>query len=814
MSPAKRYYSDRTLKLLWGGALTCAFPNCSVRVVQEATRADPEEVIGEIAHIVAHSENGPRSDPEYPSEFLSDYRNLIILCPTHHALVDKQENTYTVDDLRRWKEDHEREVRGVGSAQPSGSSDLFNVPLPLQRFVGRAVELEALERMLTHSTEPIAVSASIQGLAGIGKSEIAIQLAHMLAARGEYPGGIFWIDAENPDLEKQWSQPRIAGALGVKTKNLADAANRVVELLSRQREKALVILDNVGTWTARDSPRPLPVSTNVQLLVTTRKQDLGGGELRQFQLSCLDRGLKEDEQLLLAIAGREIEPGVADLLEYLDGHTLAVETAGIQLRRSGRSAAEYLRALTRGDLLSPMRNSSTRHKRTFEQVLEEVWMSLDGSTREAWQVAAQFSNASAGRLLSADVGLDEERLDALQEWHLVKFDGARWRMHRLVRGFGQRAGTDEQKHAAKRAFLAGCAKYADRINVIDGFVVFVAERPHLEAAEADIDCLGVESLSQFHDRLGLGLQRCGEFVEARAHKEAALQAALDFYGEAHPVVAERLNNLALLLQELGELDEARRLFELTLESDLQTYEDDHPEVSIDRNNLARVLHDMSEFEEAHRLFVLAIESDIRNFGEGHEEVAIKRNNLARLLHDTATSHARGESFGPKGLATLAKAEGLMLAAIESDLRTFGEAHSRVAHGRLNLARILHSMNRFEEAETLFAKAIESDVITYGDQHPEVAVDRHYLARLYLDSGRWAEAQRLLELAIDCALETFGRNHFSVAARRSDLARVLSALGDSVGAEREAREALRVARRMQPGSRLRVEIEGCWRETEW
>jgi hypothetical protein len=39
------------------------------------------------------------------------YGNLILLCPTHHTLVDRQDSTYTADALRALKRDHEEWVR-------------------------------------------------------------------------------------------------------------------------------------------------------------------------------------------------------------------------------------------------------------------------------------------------------------------------------------------------------------------------------------------------------------------------------------------------------------------------------------------------------------------------------------------------------------------------------------------------------------------------------------------------------------------------------------------------------------------------------
>ncbi len=98
-----------TIKILWAkSGNRCAFPGCSQALVEEATALDGSQVVGEMAHIVAHSkDDGPRSDPEFPRDKIDLPENLILLCPTHHTIVDKQANSYTVADLRVWKRDRE-----------------------------------------------------------------------------------------------------------------------------------------------------------------------------------------------------------------------------------------------------------------------------------------------------------------------------------------------------------------------------------------------------------------------------------------------------------------------------------------------------------------------------------------------------------------------------------------------------------------------------------------------------------------------------------------------------------------------------------
>ena len=68
-----RKYPQGDVKNLYGlAAARCAFPDCRKLLVLEGTNTDKTKQIGKIAHIVAHSENGPRSDSSYPKNKLED----------------------------------------------------------------------------------------------------------------------------------------------------------------------------------------------------------------------------------------------------------------------------------------------------------------------------------------------------------------------------------------------------------------------------------------------------------------------------------------------------------------------------------------------------------------------------------------------------------------------------------------------------------------------------------------------------------------------------------------------------------------------
>jgi hypothetical protein len=109
---ASRSYTDRTLKLLWGRAAgRCAMPECRVELFADATRYDPIVVIGEIAHVAAAADDGPRAVSELATAQRNDYDNLILLCQNCHARIDGQTGFYSIARLQDLKQAHEAWVR-------------------------------------------------------------------------------------------------------------------------------------------------------------------------------------------------------------------------------------------------------------------------------------------------------------------------------------------------------------------------------------------------------------------------------------------------------------------------------------------------------------------------------------------------------------------------------------------------------------------------------------------------------------------------------------------------------------------------------
>ncbi|MEB8265411.1 HNH endonuclease [Mammaliicoccus sciuri] len=91
------YISDKVKKTLFAQSMNCCeFPGCNEPIVDEKGI-----VKGEICHI--EGSRGPRFNESLSNEQINSKDNLILLCPNHHTVIDKDVDNYTVEKIKKWK---------------------------------------------------------------------------------------------------------------------------------------------------------------------------------------------------------------------------------------------------------------------------------------------------------------------------------------------------------------------------------------------------------------------------------------------------------------------------------------------------------------------------------------------------------------------------------------------------------------------------------------------------------------------------------------------------------------------------------------
>tara|TARA_R110002049_G_scaffold300015_1_gene490553 strand:+ start:6140 stop:7414 length:1275 start_codon:yes stop_codon:yes gene_type:complete len=140
---------SRTKLILWTrSGSRCAFPSCQKKLYEEANDDDPDVILGEMAHIVGQGGDGPRHDKTIPGGEIDGYENLIVLCSEHHTIIDRQENTYTVDRLVQMRKDHERWVDSRLSHEDRFRNAFDPGPLETESVTSSMMPVERIPRLV------------------------------------------------------------------------------------------------------------------------------------------------------------------------------------------------------------------------------------------------------------------------------------------------------------------------------------------------------------------------------------------------------------------------------------------------------------------------------------------------------------------------------------------------------------------------------------------------------------------------------------------------------------------------------------------
>jgi hypothetical protein len=130
---------EKDIKLLWGRAANrCSFPDCRMKLSQDNKTSTESFPIGEQAHIVGKEACSARSESILTEEERESYHNLILLCPNHHTLIDKNPKDYPIEKLHMMKAQHEYWVENTLSE--SRDSKIQAADIIYAHYIDLAVE--------------------------------------------------------------------------------------------------------------------------------------------------------------------------------------------------------------------------------------------------------------------------------------------------------------------------------------------------------------------------------------------------------------------------------------------------------------------------------------------------------------------------------------------------------------------------------------------------------------------------------------------------------------------------------------------------
>ncbi|KZX11545.1 HNH endonuclease [Methanobrevibacter filiformis] len=104
---------EKDIKILYGQAGNqCSMDGCNNELIISKDNSTGEKYqIGEMAHIYPNSNNFVRGNYELDEEDKVNEKNLILLCPKCHKLIDNDPEKYTAEKLLEMKEKHINKIK-------------------------------------------------------------------------------------------------------------------------------------------------------------------------------------------------------------------------------------------------------------------------------------------------------------------------------------------------------------------------------------------------------------------------------------------------------------------------------------------------------------------------------------------------------------------------------------------------------------------------------------------------------------------------------------------------------------------------------
>ncbi|MFI9530458.1 ATP-binding protein [Micromonospora rosaria] len=346
------------------------------------------------------------------------------------------------------------------------------LPPDIADFTGRAAHVRALRDLLTRQAAPgpgpgVRVVAAISGMGGVGKTTLALHVAHLLAE--EYPDGQLWVnlrDAQGSPLDPGDVLARFLRALGVDPRAVPDGQSERAEiyrtLLAGRR--VLVVLDNAG---AEQQIRPLlPGAPTCAVIVTSRLRLTGIEGARHIELDLFtpDEAIRllaritDDDRVLSRV------DQAAEIVEYCGGLPLAVRIAGARLAARPAWRLAHLAALL-GDERRRLDRLATGDL-AVRASLALSYRELDEEPRRLFRLLAHFDLPDFPTWLAAlvlDCPFEQaaEHVETLVDAQLLTVAGAdaadqvRYRFHDLVRLFAVESAADDSEEAVTQALVRG-----------------------------------------------------------------------------------------------------------------------------------------------------------------------------------------------------------------------------------------------------------------------------------------------------------------------------------------------------------------------
>ena len=705
--------------------------------------------------------------------------------------------------LERYVQTDKTRERLVGEAPPQRH---WIVPFGRNKdFVGReSILTQLLERIPPGVDEDDCQRTAIEGLGGVGKTQIALEAAFQV--RDEHQDhSVFWVPAvDATSFENAYReigrQLKVAGI----DEDKADVRSLVKTALGHERAgRWLLIVDNAddiellfGNTETMALCDYLPFSRKGSILFTTRNHEavvrLDIPERNVIIAAEMSRA-EAVELLQRSLRGNQTRDtkSTTSLLDLLANLPLAIKQASAYMAKTGMSTTKYLDYCQLSDknlirLLSKAFEDRGRYK-SIRNPVATTWLISFNHISRGNQLAANYLRfmcflAEKEIPLSLLPPVDDElevaeAIGTLKAYAFIteREESSSFDIHRLVRLAMQNWLDEEGEREMCITEVIQRLAEAFPFPRYENRDVWTKYLPHAQTAlEFREDSTDEEAEWRLLFNVANSHSILGKYQEAEQMHRQTLELKEKMLGREHPDTLGSMNNLALVLDSRGKYEEAEHMHRQTLELREKAQGKEHPRILDSIDNLAVVLYRQGKYEEAEQMHRQALEGYEKMLDKEHPDTLDSMNNLALVLD------SRGK---------YEEAEQMHRQTLELKEKVLGKEHPATLSSMNNLAIVLNSQGKYEEAEQMYRQTLELKENVLGKEHPDTLISMNNLALVLDSQGKYEEAEQMYRQTLELKENVLGKGHPDTLNSMYNLANVLDNQGRYEGAEQMHRQAL-------------------------
>ena len=687
---------------------------------------------------------------------------------------------------------------------PQDSSVIWNVPYRRNPFfTGREPILTLLHEKF-HSGKASTLVQAISGLAGGGKTQLAVEYAYR--HHRDYTV-ILWLRGDKRDaLREDWNM--LATQLRLPIKEKGERVADTVKSWLKTHTRWLLILDNDEDLTLLHTL--VPSNVHGHILLTTRTQTTGSmaqrvdlcNMVRDEAILFLLRRTKRLSQDALLMDARPVDRKKANEIAALLGdHVLALDQAGAYIEETGCSIDDYLclYSTSRAQLLNMRGGLGVEHaasvRVTFVHSFEKVAQIRPGGPAalellyfcaflDASAIPEELIRYAASELgtILQPVANDALLLDAaialLRKYSLVNrvSETKLLSLHPLVQVVLQDWMSEKiRSEWVARTVRAVNTAFPD-IEEVQNWHRCQQAIPHVQACITLITQYNLHSVEAA--RL---LYQAGFYfrIQAQYDKAEALLASAVAMLRTIPEPKEVATDFRTAFwrhHTHGIYGEAKSQLQKELTHAEHVLGPAHLHVATVRLKLAELYYKQGRYDDAENLFLQSLSIKAQNVDLMHPCVACNFNGLG-LIYFTQGKYPLAQSYFLHAL---------------SIWENLPEPQHPFMGGTLGaLARLAITLGKYDAAETYLHRERVHLELTLQPLHPALAASFNDWAILCMAQGRYDQVEILLDSAQAILVQTVGLKHASAARVLYTRAQFYALCGKYIQAEQLLQEVLSI-----------------------